>query len=238
MHTLLLAFIVAMAQTPGQASPSPDSLPGQGTATSPVADGQWSVVYAELDGKKMADAQGQAVTLRGNSLTYTLDGKHQTVRLNFGPNNTLTAMKMESSKPGEKNTPPSSDRANSQPGGSDPAGRGERGQAGSGTADRDNVGSDLHQGVYISTDDFFCICLYTGIGDQKIQRTGATGGVNETPRRSAAGGQGAGNATGGVDDPTRSGNGSTQTAGAVMRQGKIVLILRKGSGSETGSPRR
>jgi hypothetical protein len=78
------------AQPP--ATPAP-AAPGR-AFTPPQVEGQWYVVYAEFDGKKVDNTSGNTVTIRNNVLTCLKDGKQQTCRLEFGPHGRLWATEM------------------------------------------------------------------------------------------------------------------------------------------------
>jgi hypothetical protein len=204
-------------------------------------------VYVEVDGAKMQDAKSNTATIRGNMLTYMENGKQCTLRLDFGPNNLVRAMKVNApgaASPGQDQAPgqappPAAGQSSAagQPG--QPASA--AGQPAGAAGQPAGRGNDVLMGVYINSDEFFCLCLYgMTAGDAVVRAGGAdqggrsaigggasgSAGSDTGGNRSGAGGQGAGNSTGGVGD-TRQG-GAAQPAGNVIHQAKTVLILRKG----------
>jgi hypothetical protein len=209
MYTLLLATLLVVpqdTQTRGQ------------TMTSPLTDGQWTIVYAEFDGKRADTGTQGSVQVQGNMVTYMHDGKQCRVRLEFGPNNTVRAIKLDSGdKTGDKTAGRTDQRQGAQ--GQGAQSQGAQGQGQTGRIDDRNQtlghGQETHTGVYISTHDLFCI----GLDGKDTTRTD----TKSDTERSAAGGQGAGNNTGGIKDNT-GGNKDNQQQG---QKNKIVLVLHK-----------
>jgi hypothetical protein len=62
-------------------------------------DGEWTVVYAKRDGKKMDNKDDKdVVTLRDNVLDYKRDSKQPSIKLDFGPNQTVRAWALSNSQ--------------------------------------------------------------------------------------------------------------------------------------------
>jgi hypothetical protein len=61
--------------------------------TSQSIDGEWSVVYATQDGKKLPDKSVTGVAVKDNVLRFTQEGHEHAWRLEFGPNNAVKAIK-------------------------------------------------------------------------------------------------------------------------------------------------
>jgi len=268
MQTLFLVVALLFPQDSRQpgSSQTPGSQPGGSTAQSPLSDGQWTIIHAEINGRKI-DTQGNTVTISGNTLTCTHEGKPMAVRLAFGPNNTVVAMKSDagsgSGATGSDRNGAGSGSGSASGSGSGSAsagagsGQGSTGSSGAGATGGSGTtgagqGRDMHHGVYISTNEFLCICLTPGQGPSNIIQTGATdrpggagsGGSGASGQGSsgsgASGSGGAGSgATGGSGAGAGSGQGSAGSSGGAgsgassgdASSGKIVLILRKsGSG--------
>jgi hypothetical protein len=254
--TALLVIMFQDPQTPPPAPPPGQPVPPKAPV---LQDGSWTIVYAEINGRKLDVSKTNTATIQGDTLTYQHDGGSRTVRLEFGPNNTLRATRMPNPPATNPNTPaplPSQPPAAAAPGANPPTAL---------------AGAETH-GVYITSEEVLCICLYgnfAGGGDAVVpaggvplpnkpgddpgsKRSGAggqgvgnnTGGAGDPPptgtdrdeqKRSGAGGQGTGNNTGGAGDPPPlpGGTSSPSTvkpgAGNVISQGKMVLILRKGT---------
>jgi len=86
-----LFSVLAQAPPPPQAPAAPQARPAdprnQQTEQPPAIrlDGQWTVVYAEKDGKKAGDKDYGVVTIKNNVVTCQHEGKERSWRLEFGP---------------------------------------------------------------------------------------------------------------------------------------------------------
>lgn len=140
MNALLLTALLTatpLAQQPGTSGSSSDrqgslqSSTGQATAGSSHMDGTWQLVYGEAHGRRM-DASGGNVTIRGNTLSFSHDGKQKSYRLRFGPNQMVWASDMGSGS-GQAGSGDSS-RGGIIPaeGRADPTNRGQSGTSGTG----------------------------------------------------------------------------------------------------------
>ncbi|MBV9122493.1 MAG: hypothetical protein JO112_03895, partial [Planctomycetes bacterium] len=83
MNVCLLAAMLAVAQAPPAVPPGGTYAAGHDTATVPPSpavptlDGQWTLIYAERDGRIQEVSHERAVTIRGDALTLTRDGRPQ-----------------------------------------------------------------------------------------------------------------------------------------------------------------
>jgi hypothetical protein len=136
MTAFLLGITLAAAADRQQRDLAPD--PPAGRAPVLALDGQWTVVHAEVDGRKLGEAGGMSATIAGNVLTFSQDGRQRRLRLEFGPSQTLRAV-------------PASDEL----GGTQTRGAADR----QGQPRRD----ELH-GVYIASREIFCVSLFPGRG--------------------------------------------------------------------------
>src|SRR5437660_6385327 len=57
-------------------------------------EGQWTVVYAEIEGKKVSDKPFTNVVIKDNVLHFTHDGKELAYKLEFGPYHMLKATEL------------------------------------------------------------------------------------------------------------------------------------------------
>jgi hypothetical protein len=105
--------------------------------TSQKIDGAWTVVYAESDGKKLADKSVTDVAIKDSLLRYKRDGKEVAWRLDFGPNHTVKAI--------------------------DATGT----QATQGTAEQPAVTTQMRVGVYIASPEYLCFALNRWTTDTK-----------------------------------------------------------------------
>jgi hypothetical protein len=84
MSTLLMA---AMLATVGADQPGAKGAEG----AMPQVEGKWLIVYAEEGSRRMNSWEQRVVTIKDNTLSYERDGKEQTIRLKFGPHQSLKA---------------------------------------------------------------------------------------------------------------------------------------------------
>jgi len=103
-------------------------------------DGDWTVVYAALDGKKLEDKSISQVSIRNGMLTCKHDGKERSWRLTFQPGHMVWAAETSRAGPAAKGTE-ARDR-----------------EKGTQEARPLNV-TDVRTGVYIASSDYLCLGL-------------------------------------------------------------------------------
>jgi len=232
----------------------------------PLTDGQWTVIACEIDGQKITDDKMKTVTIKGNTVTWTHDGKQCTARLEFGPHNTVRAIELNTGgsasttgstgasgttdRTGAAGTQDRKDTTNrtgtSGQGTSGTTGQGTSGAASSGKSGFDGTNQGVAHGVYVASHDFVALSLVDTSGH------GASG-VRQTSGSDRTGTSGAGTSGAGTSD--RTGAGTTQGQGAAGTSGqgtsgasgagssslsgtpKFVIFLHKGTGAGTSGSR-
>jgi uncharacterized protein (TIGR03067 family) len=91
-YALTLAAAVALGQTPA----NPDR------ANARKIDGQWEVVYVEMDGKTLNPKEFTNVSISNNKLSSTHEGKQKDFQLNFGLGHRVKAECLDKETPAEK----------------------------------------------------------------------------------------------------------------------------------------
>jgi hypothetical protein len=86
MRLLLVAAVVAVSAGPGMAG-------GDGGA-----EGKWLIVYAEQGGRRNNAWEQRVAVVKGDVLSYEAEEKERSLKLSFGPNQTLTAKVSEDGK--------------------------------------------------------------------------------------------------------------------------------------------
>jgi len=124
MHALIVTALLAAAA----------DKPAGGQAAAPKLDGKWLVVYAEQNGRPINAWEQQQVTVAKNVLSYEEEGKKRSLRLKFGPKQTVTVSE----------------------GGSSEGGGEEQADA------KEGAGKGTRSGVYIAGRDYFCLSLTGG----------------------------------------------------------------------------
>jgi hypothetical protein len=81
MSPLLLAVALAVGADEGRGD----------AAGRPHVEGRWLIVYAEEGGRRNNAWEQRQATVQGNTLSYSDEGKMHSVRLTFGPHQTLRA---------------------------------------------------------------------------------------------------------------------------------------------------
>jgi hypothetical protein len=66
----------------------------EGQANAWTLDGNWSIVYAELNGKRLDEKDVTDLTIRNQVLSYKQDGKQKTWRFSVLPGHRFTAIEM------------------------------------------------------------------------------------------------------------------------------------------------
>lgn len=129
MKALLFPVIVVVGsflQREGSTQQPPDRQPAQ------KIDGQWTVVYAEMEGKALAEKSVVSLTIQNNVVTCKHDGKEMSWRLSFGPNHTVFATDLTNS------------------GGKDPV------------KEPRVPDAHTHRGVYIASQEYLCLSFDKG----------------------------------------------------------------------------
>jgi hypothetical protein len=193
-------------------------------------DGTWQVVYCEKDGQRIDTGASQNVTIRGETLTCSLDGKQKTLRLRFGPNMTVWATEIgagatgsDASRPGQDADRPGQDpnRPRQDPNrpGQDPN-RPKQDPNRPGTS---GTAGDAHQGVYIASQEYLCFAFQKS-GTQPGARpgTGPSTGQGGTRPGEQPGGQAGTNRPGSDESRPGASAGTGQ-----FQKPAMVLILRK-----------
>lgn len=125
------ALGISLALALGQASPQ--SPADQRGATPRKVEGQWNVVYVEMEGKKLEADDFKDIVIEGDKLKITHEGKRRIYAIEFGPNHRVRAHEI-------KSVPTTSEgKADPSAKASDTGGRA--------------------QGVYIASDEFLCFSL-------------------------------------------------------------------------------
>jgi hypothetical protein len=78
MSTLLVAALLSLA-------------PAAEADAAPNLDGKWLIVYAEEGSRRNNAWEQRIATMKGDTMTYEDAGKQNTVKLKFGPNQTVEA---------------------------------------------------------------------------------------------------------------------------------------------------
>ncbi len=79
MSSLLLAALLAGAEVPAADAPAPK------------IEGRWLISYAEEGGRRNNAWEAKVVTATADTLTYERDGKKVTLKLTFGPHESVRA---------------------------------------------------------------------------------------------------------------------------------------------------
>jgi hypothetical protein len=85
MSPLLLIAVLALGADAG----------GEEAAPAPKLDGKWLIVYAEEGGRRKNAWEQKQGTFQGNTLTYSEEGKEHTIKLMFGPHQTVKATMLD-----------------------------------------------------------------------------------------------------------------------------------------------
>jgi uncharacterized protein (TIGR03067 family) len=154
----------------------------------PLTDGQWTVIACEIDGQKITDDKMKTVTIKGNTVTWTHDGKQCTARLEFGPHNTVRAIELNTggsaSTTGSTGASGTTDRTGAA-GTQDrkdttnrtgTGGQGTSGTTGAATSGKggfDGTNQGVAHGVYVASHDFVALSLVdtSGHGASGVRQT-------------------------------------------------------------------
>jgi hypothetical protein len=83
MNALLVATLLAA----GAGEAGDEKKPG----AMPKVEGKWLIVYTEEGGRRNTAWERKVATVRGATLTYEREGEKRTIKLAFGPHQTLRA---------------------------------------------------------------------------------------------------------------------------------------------------
>ena len=72
---------IALTAAPGAAE--------EKKAAAPDVEGKWLIVYVEEGGKRNATWEQQVATVKGDTMTYSKEGDDRSLKLSFGPNQTV-----------------------------------------------------------------------------------------------------------------------------------------------------
>jgi len=190
MYSCLLSILVAAAV--GQTSPGNADRTGQGSQGSGQIssgqqgqgetrhiDGQWQVVYVEMDGKKIENKDFANVTISDNKLTCRHDGKVKSWKLEFGPHHMVRAEEMT----GESGTSGATSGQTGTSGTSGSTGGGATRTTG--TSNSSTANERHSHGVYIASKEYLCFSMNHGQDSNwGMQRSGSTtsnaSGTNNT----------------------------------------------------------
>lgn len=85
MCTLVATVLVALTATLANGQTSQPEKRPPWEKTPQKIDGRWSVIYVEIDGKKLTDKEFSDVTIKEGLVTCKHNGKQRTWRMEFGP---------------------------------------------------------------------------------------------------------------------------------------------------------
>lgn len=146
MNLLMISVALALPMFAQEANQSPAQNPRvKDDEKRPMIklDGEWSVVYAEMDGKKIAGKGITDVTIKNNVVSYRHDGTENSWVLHFGPHNMV--------------------RCTEQIGGKTTSDTGKASSNSKETGDTaDKSRHHTHHGVYIASQEYFSLCLNKG----------------------------------------------------------------------------
>jgi len=167
-------------------------------------DGQWTVVYAEMEGKREEPKGFTQVTIQGNTVTCRHEGKERSWKLEFGPHNLIRCTEQT------------------------------QGTASATPAQAPAGGSYTHHGVYIAAQDYFCLSLNKGADMRHLTFTGTQQGTAQPGQAGATppttGNQQQGAQQQRTSQPGQPGAGIR--FGEHGAQGaEFVIILHRGSGT-------
>jgi len=204
---------------PGTSNTGQAGVGQYGHGESRKIDGQWQVVYIEMDGKKTENKDFANVTITNNKLTCRHDGKEKSWTLEFGPHHQVRA---------EETTAGTTPGATTS--GKDAGAQGTSGNSTtSGSRDRHS------HGVYIASKEYLCFSMNHGpdttggTGRSPGATSTAPGSVNQNNQNKS------GNQTTTGDRNTTNNAGATSASSDHGAYGShFVLILKRADGSGAG----
>jgi len=205
-----------VASVLGQAAPGTTEQNRQGTAgagqtgtgqyghgESRKIEGQWQVVYVEMDGKKIENKDFASVTIQNNKLTCRHDGKEKSWTLEFGPHHQVRA---EETTSGTTTGTTTSGAAAGQTGKS-----ATTGNATSGTANTTGARDRHSHGVYIASKEYLAFSM--NHGPDTTGGTGRPAGATSSSNTTGGNTTGNQNTTGGNTTANQNRTGSQNTTG-------------------------
>ena len=108
-------------------------------------DGDWTVTYIEVDGKKLEGKEFTQVTIKNNVVTCKHDGKEKSWRLEFGPHNMVRCTAQIDGKTISEATKEKRD-----------------------PSDKSEC---THFGHYIASQEYFCLCMNKGRDQRSVTGT-------------------------------------------------------------------
>jgi len=135
MKGLVLSIALALPIAAQEASQPPQQ-PQDPRMPMVNLDGQWTVIYAEMGGKKIDNKDITQVTIKNNVVTCRHNGKEKSWHLHFGPHHMIRCTETVDGKL------PAAAAAEAQP--------------------SEGKSHHSHHGVYIASHDFFCLSLNKG----------------------------------------------------------------------------
>jgi len=136
-----MSLFAGHALSEEKAKPADKANPArEGQANMFRPDGDWTVVYAAMDGKKLEDKSIAHVTIRNGVMTCKHDGKERSWRLNFQPGHMVWATESTGAGTGARGTETRDKEKGTQ------------------EARPINV-TDVRTGVYIAAPDYLCLGL-------------------------------------------------------------------------------
>jgi len=265
MQAVLLASVLVLLQAPPQ-QPGQPGQPGglgsdrQGAMMTPLTDGQWTVVACEIDGHKITDDKMKTVTIKGNTVTWTHDGKQCTARLEFGPHNTVRAIELNtggsatgstgasgagttgSDRTGASGTTDRTGAAGTQDrkdttNRTGTGGQGTSGTAGQGTSGSASSGKSGFDGTNQGVAHGVYVASHDFVALSLVDTSGhSASGVRQTTGSDRTGTSGTGTSGAGTTD--RTGAGTTQGQGTAGTSGQGASgASGAGSSSLSGTPK-
>jgi len=236
-----LSMTWAIADTPtqrekqgsGAQAGQPRDNAQQGHMTPIKLDGEWTVAYAEMDGKKLEGKGFTQVMVRGNVITCKHDGKEKSWRLDFGPHNMVRCTELWDGKSTGSSTSSQGTTGQGTTGQGQAQGTTGQGQ-GQGSSTQ---GTYTHHGVYIASQEYFCLSMHKG-RDMRMGTADGLGGQGQggQARQDQAGQAGGGQAGQGQAGQGQAGQqrGQNQFGGTNGAHGSAFVLILHRSGS-TGS---
>jgi hypothetical protein len=138
---MLFALVTTIPVLPSHQPPQGGPQPALAWKMSPVdLEGSWTVVYLEIEGKKLTDKTFTHVMIKDRILSYKHEGKDRSWRLEFLPFHMVAATEILAVKAAKKETPPG-------PG-------------------KDDKGKPIvaapvpdYTGCYVASDEYFCLAM-------------------------------------------------------------------------------
>lgn len=134
MRFLLVSFVLVLPAFAQESNQPPRK--DDGKMAMQKIDGDWTVTYAEMDGKKLEGKGFTQVTIKNNVVTCKHDGKEKSWHLHFGPHHMVRCTEQTDGKT-------TADAIQEK---RDPADKGHH----------------THHGIYIASQEYFCLSMHKG----------------------------------------------------------------------------